>query len=110
MVEDMESSYKNETWDLVMLPSGRKHVSRKWVFKKKMNVVVPIEKFKYRLVAKGYSQVKGVNFSDIFSPIEKITSIRALMSLAASFDLEIEQMDLKTTFLHGDLEEEIYMK
>jgi hypothetical protein len=62
------------------------------------------------LVAKGYSQVEGVDFGDIFSPVEKLTSIRVLMSLAATFNMEIEQMDMKTTFLHGDLEEEIYMK
>jgi hypothetical protein len=64
-----------------------------------------VKKFKARLVAKGYSQVEGVDFGDIFSPVEKLTSIRVLMSLAATFDLEIEQMDVKTTFLHGDLEE-----
>jgi hypothetical protein len=82
----------------------------KWVFKKKLNVAGQVEKFKARLVAKGYSQVEGVNFGEIFSPDEKLTSIRVLMSLVATFDLEIEQMDVKTTFLHGDLEEEIYMK
>jgi hypothetical protein len=59
---------------------------------------------------KGYSQVEGVNVGDIFPPIAKLTSIRVVMSLAATFDLEIEYMDVKTTFLHGDLEEEIYMK
>jgi hypothetical protein len=64
-----------------------------------------VEKFKSRLVVKGYSQVEGVDFSDIFSPIAKLTSIRVLMSLDATFDLEIEQMDVKTMFLHGDLEE-----
>jgi hypothetical protein len=62
------------------------------------------------LVEKGYFQVEGVNFGEIFSPIGKLTSIRILMSLVTTFDLEIEQMDVKTTFLHGDLEEEIYMK
>jgi hypothetical protein len=54
---------------------------------------------------KGYSQVEGVDFGEIFSPVEKLTSIRVLMSVVASFDLEIEQMDVQTTFLHGDLEE-----
>ena len=61
-------------------------------------------------MAKGYSQVEGVDFSEIFSPVAKLTSMRLLMSLAATFDLEIEQMDVKRTFLHGDLEEEMYMK
>jgi hypothetical protein len=92
------------------LPNGRKPIGSKWVFKKKLNAVGQVKKFKARLVAKGYSQVEGVNFGDIFSPVAKLTSIRVLMSLAATFDLEIEKMDVKTMFLHGDLEEEIYMK
>ena len=62
------------------------------------------------MVAKGYSQVEGIDFGEIFSLVEKLTSIRFLLSIAASFDLEVEKMDVKTTFLHGDLEEEIYMK
>jgi hypothetical protein len=61
-------------------------------------------------VAKGYSQVKGVDFGDIFSPIEKLNSIRVLMSMVVAFNLEIKHMNVKTIFLHGDLEEEIYMK
>ena len=110
MVEDMISLHKNETWDLVKLTSGRKLVSIKWVFNKKMNAAGQIEKFKSRLVAKGYSQVEKVVFSDIVSPIAKLNSIRVLMSLAATFDMEIEQMDVKKTFLYRDMEEEIYLK
>ena len=68
-----------------------------------------IEKYKACLVAKGYSQVEGVDYGEIFSPLAKMTSIRFLLSIAVAYDLEIEQMDVKTTFLHGDLEEEIYM-
>jgi len=62
------------------------------------------------LVAKGYSQVSGIDFGDIFSPVAKVASIRLLLSVVAAFDFEVEQMDVKTTFLHQDLEEEIYMK
>ena len=62
------------------------------------------------MVAKGYSQVEGIDFGEIFSPVSKLTSIRFLLSIAVAFDLEVEQMDVKTMFLHGDLEEEIYMK
>jgi hypothetical protein len=80
------------------------------VFKKNLNTTGQVEKFKARLVAKGYSQVEGVNFSEILSPVENLTSIRVLMSLVASFDLELKKMVVKTTFLHGDLEEKIYMK
>ena len=80
------------------------------MFKKKLNVEGKEEKHKSRLVAKGYSQVEGLDFGEIFSPIAKLTSIIFLLSIAASFDLKVEQMDVKTSFLHGDLEEEIYMK
>jgi hypothetical protein len=75
------------------------------MLKKNMNAIGQVEKFKAQLVPKVYSQVEGVNFGEIFSPIEKLTSIRVLMSLAATLDLEIDKMDVNTMFLHGDLEE-----
>jgi hypothetical protein len=110
MVEEMDALDKNEAWDIVELPAGRKSVGRKWLFKKKFNAEGKVEKYKAQLVAKGYSQVEGIDFGEIFSPVAKLTSIRFLLSIAVTFDLEVEQMDVKTTFLHGDLEEEIYMK
>jgi hypothetical protein len=110
MVEEMESLHKNETRDLVELSNGRKPIDSKWLFKKNLKIIGQVENFKARLVEKGYSQVKGFDFGDIFSPNKKLNSIRVLMSLAATIDLEIEKMDVKTTFLHGNLEEEIYMK
>jgi len=110
MVDEMASLHKNEAWDLLELLAGRKPIASKCVFKKKKNVEGKVEKYKARLVAKGYSQVPGIDFGDIFSPVSKVTSIRLLLSIVAAFDFEVEQMDVKTTFLHGDLEEEIYMK
>eukprot|EP00253_Pinus_taeda_P034904 PITA_34904 len=110
MVDEMESWHKNEAWDLVELPARRKPIDSKWVFKKKTNAKGKVEKYKARLVAKGYSQVPGIDFGDIFSPVAKVTSIRLPLSVVDAFDFEVEQMDVKTTFLHGDLEEEIYMK
>ena len=80
------------------------------MFKKKLNATGKVEKYKAQLVANGYSQVEGIDFGEIFSPIAKLTSIRFLLSLVVAFDLEVEQMDVKTMFLHGDLDEEIYMK
>ncbi|GLJ29753.1 hypothetical protein SUGI_0587340 [Cryptomeria japonica] len=109
MEEEMAALKKNDTWDLVPLPEGRKPVGCKWVFKKKIGSDGSIEKYKARLVAKGYSQVEGVDYGEIFSPIAKMMSIRFLLSIATAYDLEVEQMDVKTTFLHGDLEEDIYM-
>ena len=110
MIEEMNSLDKNESWDLVEFPNGRKPVGNKWVFKKKLNATRKVKKYKDWLAAKGYSQVKGIDFGDIFYPVEKLTSIRFLSSLVLAFDIEVKEMDVKTTFLHGDLDEEIYMK
>eukprot|EP00253_Pinus_taeda_P033986 PITA_33986 len=110
MVDGMVSLHRNEAWDLVELVAGRKPIGRKWVFKKKTNAEVKVEKYKAQLVAKGYSQVQGVYFGDIVSPVAKVTSIRLLLSIVVAFDFEVQQMDVKATFLHGDIEEEIYMK
>jgi hypothetical protein len=110
MVEEMDALDKNEAWDIVELPAGRKFVGSKWLFKKKFNAQGKVEKYKSRLVEKGYSQVEGIDFSEIFSHVAKLTSIRFILSITVTFDLEVEQMDVKTAFLHGDLKEEIYMK
>ena len=110
MDEEMTALYKNEAWNLVELLTKRKPIGTKWVFKKKMNVEGKVEKYKSRLVAKGYSQVEGIDFGEIFSRVAKLNCIRFLLFVAVVFDFEVEQMDLKTTFLHGDIEEEIYMK
>jgi hypothetical protein len=66
-------------------------------------------RFKARLVTKGFSQISGIDYNDVFSPVVKHSSIRALLGIVAMHDLELEQLDVKTAFLHGDLEEEIYM-
>ncbi|KAG8493847.1 hypothetical protein CXB51_011132 [Gossypium anomalum] len=111
MQEEMESLHKNKTWDLVKLPKGKKTICCKWVFKKKEGTPgVEEPKYKARLVAKGYSQVPGVDFTDVFSPVVKHSSIRALLGIVAMHDLELEQLDVKTAFLHGELEEDIYMQ
>jgi hypothetical protein len=75
-----------------------------------LNAEGKVEKYKDQLVAKGYSQVQGIDFGEMFSPISKLTSIRFLLSVTTAFDFEVEHMDVKTKFLHGDLEEEICMK
>jgi hypothetical protein len=110
MVEEMDALDKNEAWDIVEFLAGRKLVGRKWLFKKKFNAQGKVEKYKAWLVEKGYSQVEGIDFGDIFYPVANLTSIRFILSIATTFDLEVEHMDVKTSFLHGDMEEEIYMK
>ena len=110
MEEELESLNNNETWDLVVLPNGRKLIDSKWEFKKKLNAVFQVKKYKDWLVTKWYSQIEGIDFGEISSHVAKLTFVRVLMSLATTFGLEIEHMDVKTTFFHGDLEEDIYMK
>jgi len=110
MHEEMDSLQKNHTYDLVELPKGKKLLKNKWVFKLKSHEGKSQPRYKARLVVKGFGQRQGIDFTEIFSPVVKMTSIRVALGLAACQDLEIEQMDVKTAFLHGDLDEEIYME
>jgi hypothetical protein len=106
---EMDSILSIETWELVDRPYGCKPVGCKWVFKKKLRPDGTIDKYKARLVAKGYTQKEGEDFFDTYSPVARLTTIRVLLSLAASHGLLVHQMDVKTTFLNRELEEEIYM-
>jgi hypothetical protein len=105
----MDSILSNGTWELVNRPYGCKPVGCTWVFKKKLRPDGTIDKYKARLVAKGYTQKEGKDFFDTYSPIARLTTIRVLLSLATSHGLLIHQMDIKTAFLNGELDEEIYM-
>ncbi|KAF1316242.1 Integrase catalytic core protein, partial [Globisporangium splendens] len=107
---EFESLCKNETWELVPLPRGCKAISSKWVFKVKETVEGLIERYKARLVAKGFLQKYGVDFEETFAPVAKFASIRIILSIAAQYKLVLHQMDVKTAFLNGLLDEEIYMK
>ena len=88
----------------------KKTIRCNWVFKRKEGLS-PSEplKFKARLVAKGFSQIPGVDYNDVFSPVLKYSSIQTFFSIVAMHDLELDQLDVKTAYLHGELEEEIYM-
>ncbi|KAJ4718466.1 Retrovirus-related Pol polyprotein from transposon TNT 1-94 [Melia azedarach] len=110
MGDEMESFHKNQTWELTKRPRDRKIVMCKWVYKKKEGET-SIEgiKYKARAVARGFTQKERVDYNEIFSPVVRHTSIKVLPAIVAHQDLELEQLDVKTAFLHGDLEEEIYM-
>ncbi|RYA37718.1 hypothetical protein DD606_26240 [Enterobacter cloacae complex sp. GF14B] len=105
----MDSLHKNQTWKLVWLPKGKKVLPCKWVYKQKITPHDNKPKYKARLVAKGFTQKEGIDYKETFSPVSKKDSLRIILALVAHFDLELQQIDVKTTFLNGDLEEEVYM-
>jgi len=109
MQEEYDSFMTNNTWTLVALPTSRKLVSCKWVFKIKQGTNGEVERYKARLVARGFTQTYGVDYNETFASVAKFTSIRCILALAALEDMEIHQMDVKTAFLNGELEEEIYI-
>jgi ATP-binding cassette subfamily B (MDR/TAP) protein 1 len=110
MESETNSIRANGTWDLVELPRNRKAVSCKWVFRLKQVSDSSDPKYKARIVAKGFRQEYGVDFDKILSPVVKLSTLRFLLGVVVHEDLELLQLDVKTTFLHGDLDEEIYME
>ena len=111
MEEELNSLKQHGTYKWVKeLPPGRKAVGYKWVFKLKLNPDNSIARYKARLVAKGYSQIPGQDFTETTSPVARLASYRALLSLAAKLNLEAHHLDIETAFLNGTLDEEIYMK
>ena len=109
MRDEMQSMSDNDVWELVNLPKGYKPIGCKWVFKTKRDNKGNVERYKARLVAQGYTQREGIDFTETFSPISTKDSFRLVMALVAHFDLVLHQMDVKTVFLNGDLSEEVYM-
>lgn len=97
----------NNTWTLTNLPEGRKAIKCKWVFKTKHDAAGNIDRYKARLVIKGYSQRKGVDYDETYSPVVRHSSLRYLFALAAKHNLYVDQMDAITAFLQGDLDEKI---
>ena len=110
MKEEMLSMANNGVCDLVEMPENFKPIGCKWVFKTKKDVKGKIKRFKSILVAKGYTQKEGVDYTETFSPVSSKDSFRIIMALTKHFNLELHQMDVKTVFLNGDLYEEVYMQ
>ncbi|KAL0303153.1 UNVERIFIED_CONTAM: Retrovirus-related Pol polyprotein from transposon TNT 1-94 [Sesamum radiatum] len=106
---EMDSIVSNRTWVLVDLPPGYTTIGYKWIFKKKLKPDGSVDKFKARLVAKCFKQKERIEYFDTYSPVARFTTIRVLIALASVYNLTIHQMDVKTTFLYGELEEKIYM-
>ena len=108
--EEYDALVKNETWELVKLPKGRKAIGCKWVFKIKQNADGSIAKYKARLVAKGFTQQHGIDFTETFAPVAKFNTIRILLAIFAIEGFNVKQMDVSTAFLHAEVEEDLYMK
>ncbi|KAK8670697.1 hypothetical protein V6N13_037315 [Hibiscus sabdariffa] len=109
MRSKMDSMSDNQVWTLVEPPEGIKPIGCKWVFKKKTDMDGNVLTYKGRLVAKGYRQIHGIDYDETFSPVAMFKSIRILLAIDAFHDYEIWQMDVKTAFLNGKLEEDVYM-
>ena len=107
---EIESILQNHTWELVDLPLGFKPPGYKWIFKRKFKVDGFIDKYKARLVVKGYKQKEGMNNFDTYSPVTRMRTIWMLMAIAILHDLKIHQMDVKAAFLISELNKEIYME
>ena len=110
MKEEIESLQENNTWDLTALPPDRKALRGKWVYKLKRGPFGEVLRHKARWVVKGFQQREGLDYNETFASVVKPMSYKALFAIAAAKDLEIEQMDVKTAFLYGAIEEHIYME
>ena len=110
MKEEIHMIKKNHTWELVDRPADKNIIGVKWIFRTKLNADSSINKFKARLVVKGYAQVYGVDYSDTFAPVARMDTIRLLLAVAAHKNWKVFQMDVKSAFLNGDLQEEIYVE
>lgn len=110
MNAEIESIEKNKTWELTTLPDGVKSIGVKWVFKTKFNESGEIDKCKARLVAKGYAQQYGIDYTEVFAPIARLDTIRLILALAAQQSWNVFQLYVKSAFLHGELNEEIFVQ
>ncbi|KAL9238973.1 hypothetical protein vseg_013336 [Gypsophila vaccaria] len=109
MQSEIDSMHTNQVWDLVDLPDKVRPLQCKWIYKIKRSLDGQPDVYKARLVAKGFTQVQGLHYDEIFAPVVMLRSIRIILAIAAFHDYEIWQMDVKTAFLNGYLEEDLYM-
>ena len=107
MKSEMRSMYESKVWTLIDLPNDRRAIEIKWIFKRKTDADSSVTIYKARLIKKVFDKVQGVDYNEIFSTIAMLKSVRIMLVIAIFY--EIRQMDVKTAFLNGFLEEELYM-
>jgi hypothetical protein len=110
MQAQLQAFKENHTWDIVPCPPTIKPIGSKWVFSVKLRSDGFLDRYKARLLALGYKQEYEVDYEETFAPVAKMTTVRTILAIAASQSWPLHQMDVKNVFLHGDLQEEIYMK
>ncbi|UYV77601.1 hypothetical protein LAZ67_15001684 [Cordylochernes scorpioides] len=110
MNEELNSLEKNNVWELTPLPKDKKIIGCKWTYKQKLNSKGEIERYKARLVAEGFNQKYGRDYEETFAPIVKHSTIRAFLAASVYKGMQVNHLDVKTAFLHGDLDKELYME
>ncbi|KAL2892600.1 Retrovirus-related Pol polyprotein from transposon TNT 1-94 [Bienertia sinuspersici] len=110
MQEELDALEKNETWEFTTLPEGKKALDSKWVYKVKYKQDGNVERYKARLVARGDKQIKNKDYKHTFSPVAMFTTVRVLLAIASMMNWKLYQLDINNAFLHGKLEEEVYLK
>lgn len=110
MDEEIKSIERNQTWNLTELPVGAKKIGVKWIYKTKLNELGEVDKFKARLVVKGYSQQQGIDYQEVFAPVARMDTLRMIIAFAAASGWKLYQLDVKSAFLYGELEEDVFVE
>ena len=110
MVKEYDSIVKNSAWDIVPRPVDKSVVGSRWIYKVKQAVDGSVEKYKAKFVARGFSQIEGINYDENFAPISRYSFVRSILALSTQMSWSIHQMDVKTMFLNGIIKEEVYIE
>ena len=110
MDAEIQSIERNHTWSLTTLPVGAKAIGVNWIYNTKLNELGEIDKFKARLVLKGYAQEYGVDYTEVFAPVDRMDTVRMIIAVAAQRGWGIYQLDVKSAFLHGELKEDVFVE